>query len=55
MRGDFDEDEIEDDDYAWGDCDDDADPKCPECGIDLYTEEHLWDCGYAGDDDEDED
>ena len=45
MRGDFDEDELDDDD---------ADPECPECGCDLFTENHAWDCSY-GDEDDDED
>jgi hypothetical protein len=43
MNGDFDEDEdeLEDDD-----------PVCPECGYDLYTENHDWDCGYDEDEDD---
>ena len=43
MWGDFDEDELDDDD-----------PSCPECGCDLYTEHHAWDCSY-GDDEANED
>ena len=43
MRGDFDEDELDDD------------PACPECGCDLFTEDHDWDCSYYGEDDDLED
>lgn len=52
MRGDFDEDELEDDDF-----DDSADdsPLCSDCGCDLETENHDWDCGFADDDLEDDD
>ena len=45
MRGDFDEDELED-------SDEEGDPECAECGGDLYTEEHAWDCSYYGEDEE---
>lgn len=45
MRGDFDEDELDEDD---------GDPECSECGCDLFTEEHAWDCSHYGDDDEEE-
>ena len=44
MRGDFDEDEL----------DDEEDPSCPDCGCDIFTEEHDWDCGYYGDDEDDD-
>lgn len=47
MRGDFDEDELDEDD--------DLDPECAECGCDLFTEEHDWDCSYFGEDDDLED
>ena len=33
------------------DCDED-DPKCPDCGCDLYTECHDWDCWYVGSEDD---
>ena len=46
MLGDCDEDEEPDDD-EFGD-----DPTCPDCGCDLFTENHDWDCGYVGEDDE---
>ena len=39
-----DEDELDDDD--------DLDPECAECGCDLFTEYHEWDCSYYGEDDE---
>ena len=45
MRGDFDEDEL----------DDDGDPECSECGCDLFTEEHDFDCSYFGEDDDEDD
>jgi hypothetical protein len=25
------------------------DPRCPDCGCSLFTEEHDWDCGYEDD------
>jgi hypothetical protein len=25
---------------------------CPECHCSLFTDEHDWDCSYAGEDDE---
>jgi hypothetical protein len=28
------------------------DPHCPECHAALESENHDWDCSYAGDDDE---
>jgi hypothetical protein len=41
--GDFDEDELEDDDlFDVGDVDEP--PRCQECGCDLETEEHAFDC-----------
>lgn len=49
MHGDFDEDELDDED---------GDPECSWCGCDLFTEEHEWDCPYVDedeDDDEDDD
>jgi hypothetical protein len=51
MRGDFDEDEESDDDWL----EDDYEPEavCPDCGCDLFTEEHELDCSY--DDEEDDD
>lgn len=45
MRGDFDEDDLDDDD---------GDPECSSCGADLYTEDHDLDCPFAGDDDDDD-
>lgn len=48
MRGDFDEDEIDDVD--------DPTEYCSYCGCHLFTEEHELDCWYYGDpDDDDED
>ena len=44
MLGDFDEDEYDEDD----------DPSCPECGCDLFTDEHDWDCSYYGEDDDED-
>ena len=46
MRGDFDEDELDDDDQ---------DPTCPWCGCDLFTEAHDMDCDGEDDDEEDDD
>lgn len=43
------------DDFDDDECDDDDDPMCSECGCDLFTEEHDWDCAFYGDDDDDED
>lgn len=34
--------------------DDDEEPRCPECGCGLYTDEHDWDCS-RGDDEAGED
>lgn len=33
---------------------DDDNPHCADCGCDLFTEEHDWDCAFYGEDDEDE-
>lgn len=30
------------------------DPHCPECHVGLNSEEHDWDCSYAGEDDDDD-
>ncbi len=40
-------------DAIWDYDEDDPDdvPQCPDCGCDLYTENHAWDCSYADDDD----
>ncbi len=48
MYGDFDEDEFDDDDFDDG-------PSCSDCGCDLETENHDWDCSFAGDDEDNED
>ena len=37
-----------------GDFDEEEEPSCPECGCDLFTEEHDWDCSYYGEDEDDE-
>jgi len=49
MRGDFDEDELDEEDF------DETDPVCSDCGCDLFTEQHAWDCAFADDDFDDED
>jgi hypothetical protein len=47
---------LEEDDWLLPDDDDDPlDPVCADCGCDLFTEEHDWNCGYAGEDDERDD
>lgn len=53
MRGDFDEDEL-DDDFNYDDSDD-QDPICSDCGCDLFTENHSWDCAFVDDNDNDDD
>lgn len=45
MTDDFDHDGTADDT-------EEGDPECAECGCDLFTEEHAWDCSYGEDDDE---
>lgn len=43
------------DPYPYDD-EEDADDSntCQVCGVDIFTEEHDWDCPYADEDDEDD-
>jgi len=34
--------------------DEDEEPRCAECGANLYSDEHAWDCSYRDDDEEDD-
>lgn len=52
MRGDFDEDELDDDEFDI--FADDEPTKCSDCGCDLETEYHSLDCGFSDDDLDDE-
>lgn len=47
--------QVDEDDGAF----DDEEPHddletCPECGVNIFCDEHDWDCSYADDDDEDD-
>ena len=43
---------MSDDGYPYDDEDLDDAPRCSECGCDLETEWHSWDCSHADEDDE---
>lgn len=43
------------DDYPYDEEDSDEEPQCAECGCDLYSGEHDWDCSYGDDEAEDQD
>jgi hypothetical protein len=45
VRGDFDEDEVDDGEF---------DECCPDCGAD-FSEDHELDCGYSDDEDDEDD
>ncbi len=47
------EDELED--FDDDEFDDETDPLCSDCGCDLLTEYHSWDCAFVDDDFDDDD
>ena len=46
---------IDPDDYPYDEEDPDEDPSCSDCGCDLQTEYHAWDCAFVDDDFDDDD